>query len=111
MNDNDEGSRIIKESDEICFVSEFGGIGLKLDKTDNSSWGYGATPENEEAFIKRYKGCVDALLDNPRICAFCYTQLTDVEQEQNGLYTYDRNPKINPEIIKPITSRKAAVED
>lgn len=111
MSDNDEGSRIIKESDEICFVSEFGGIGLKLDKTDNSSWGYGATPENEEAFIKRYKGCVDALLDNPRICAFCYTQLTDVEQEQNGLYTYDRNPKINPEIIKQITSRKAAVED
>lgn len=38
-------------------------------------------------------------------------QLTDVEQEQNGLYTYDRQPKFDPEIIHAIFSRKAAIED
>ena len=51
------------------------------------------------------------LLDDPRIFGLCYTQLTDVEQEQNGLYTYDRRPKFPPEIIAPIFSRKAAIED
>ena len=44
------------------------------------------------------------------MCAFCYTQLTDVEQEVNGLYTYDRRPKFDPEVIKAITSMPAAIE-
>ncbi len=38
--------------------------------------------------------------------ALCYTQLTDVEQEQNGLYTYDRQPKFDPEIIHAIFQEK-----
>ena len=42
---------------------------------------------------------------------FCYTQLYDVEQEQNGLYTYDREPKFDMNIFKEINSRKAAFED
>ena len=92
---------------DICFVSEFGGIGMK----SSTGWGYGEGANDIQAFIDRYKANVDALLDNPKITAFCYTQLTDVEQEQNGLYTYDRVPKVNPEIIKVITSRKAAIED
>ena len=65
----------------------------------------------KEEFIARLKGLTDALLDNPKIFGFCYTQLTNVEQEQNGLYTYDRKPKFPPEVIRPIFSRKAAIED
>ena len=53
---------------------------------------------------------VTALLDNPAVCAFCYTQLTDVEQEQNGLYTYDRQPKFDPAAIAACTSKPAAIE-
>ncbi len=41
---------------------------------------------------------------------FCYTQLTDVEQERNGLYYYDRRPKFDPKIIHAITAREAAIE-
>jgi len=41
----------------------------------------------------------------------CYTQLTDVEQEQNGLYTYDRKAKFDPAIIRPFFQKKAAIED
>ena len=33
----------------------------------------------------------------------CYTQLTDVEQEQNGLLTADRKPKVDPSSLRPIT--------
>ena len=94
---------------DICFVSEFGGI--RIQTANGQGWGYGEASKNVQAFVDRYKMLVDALLDNPKITAFCYTQLTDVEQEQNGLYTYDRVPKIAPELLKPITSRKAAIEE
>ena len=53
---------------------------------------------------------MDALLDNPCMFGFCYTQLTDVEQEQNGLYTYDRKAKFEPAKIRKILSREAAIE-
>ncbi len=89
------------------FVSEYGGIGWN----DEGGWSYGNAPKSKEEFISRYKGLTDALLDNPNHIGFCYTQLTDVEQEKNGLYTYDRRPKFDPEIFRAINSRKAAIED
>ena len=53
----------------------------------------------------------EALLGNKLICGLCYTQLYDVEQEKNGLYTYDRVPKFDMEIFKAINTAKAAIED
>ncbi|MDD4744691.1 MAG: beta-galactosidase, partial [Eubacteriales bacterium] len=91
-------------------VSEFGGIWWNPRQKDGKAWGYGNRPESEAAFLRRFRGLVDALLDNPAICAFCYTQLTDVEQEVNGLYTYDRQVKFPPEQIRAIVSREAAIE-
>ena len=89
------------------FVSEYGGICRKV---DDSGWGYGDTPETEEDFLARFKGLTDVLLDNKKMFGFCYTQLTDVEQEQNGLYTYHRKPKFDPATIAAIIGRKAAIE-
>lgn len=90
------------------FMSEYGGIQWTEDK---SGWGYGNAPKTEEEFLARLKGLTDVLLDDPDVFAFCYTQLTDVEQEQNGLYTYDRKPNFDPAVIAPIFARKAAIED
>ena len=78
---------------------------------NKDSWGYGDGPRTEEEFLARYKGLTDVLLDNPKMFGFCYTQLYDVEQEMNGLYTYGRKPKFDMEIIRRINSRKAAVEE
>ena len=89
------------------FVSEYGGIGWSV----NEGWSYGNAPKSAEEFIERFKGLTDALIDNENMFGFCYTQLTDVEQEQNGLYTYDRKPKFDTEIFKAILSRKADIED
>ena len=89
------------------FVSEYGGIQW----SDQEGWGYGEAPKTREEFLSRLKGLTDALLDNERMFGLCYTQLTDVEQEQNGLYTYDRQAKFPPEEIYPIFARKAAIED
>ena len=95
------------------FISEYGGI--KWSATEGNSrhvsWGYGDAPKSEQEFMDRYKGLTDALLDNPCFFGFCYTQLTDVEQEQNGVYTYDRKEKFPCEFFYNVNSRKAAIED
>ncbi len=91
------------------FISEYGGIAWSLDRDD--AWGYGNAPKTEEEFLTRLRDLTDVLLDNPSMFGLCYTQLTDVEQEQNGLYTYDRKPKFPPEDIRKIFSRKAAIEE
>jgi beta-galactosidase/beta-glucuronidase len=92
------------------FISEYGGIWWNPDQKDEKAWGYGDRPKTEEEFIERFKGLTDALLSHPKMCGFCYTQLTDVEQEVNGLYTYDRRPKFDPKTIHAIVSEKAAIE-
>ncbi len=92
---------------EPCFVSEYGGIAWNA---DDSGWGYGNAPTDIEAFYERFDGLTKALLDNDRMFGFCYTQLTDVEQEQNGLYTYDRQPKFDTARLRDILTRPAAYE-
>jgi beta-galactosidase/beta-glucuronidase len=87
-------------------ISEIGGIGWGIE----GGWSYGKGPKNLDEFYARYQGTLDALLDNPNLFGFCYTQLTDVEQEHNGLYYYDRRPKFDVQRISAITSRKAAYE-
>jgi hypothetical protein len=95
------------------FLSEYGGIGFQL-ATDNAekAWSYGNATRSPEEFYERYQGLTHAILDNPRIMGFCYTQLTDIEQEQNGLFTYEsREPKFDTSVLKRINLHRAAVED
>jgi beta-galactosidase/beta-glucuronidase len=99
------------------FVSEFGGTwwheaeeGEHGDSERKQSWGYGKAPESIEEFYARFEGLVSALLDNPRIFAFCYTQLTDVEQEQNGIFYYDRRRKFDMARLHKIMTKVAAIE-
>ena len=101
-----------KYNGEPVFMSEYGGIKWESDK-QYKSWGYGNDVKTEEEWLERYQGLTDALLDNARMLGFCYTQLYDVEQEQNGLYTYDREKKFSEKIyeeIKKTNTRKAAIE-
>jgi hypothetical protein len=92
------------------FVSEYGGIWWNPGQIGEEGWGYGERPKSEAEFLDRYTRLTTTLLENPKICAFCYTQLYDVEQEVNGLYTYDRKPKFDPAIIRAVNSRPAAIE-
>lgn len=95
------------------FVSEYGGIWWNPGQRDDRSWGYGGEggrPKSEQEFLERYRGLTEVLLKHPRMCAFCYTQLYDVEQEVNGLYTYHRQAKFAPELIRAINSQTAAIE-
>jgi len=92
------------------FVSEYGGAYWTTKPDASGGWGYGENVRDAEEFLTRLRGLTDALLDNERMFAFCYTQLTDVEQEQNGLYTFGRQPKFDPRAIHAILSRPAAIE-
>lgn len=94
----------------IFFVSEYGGIHWSMNP-DDKAWGYGNSPKTQEEFFARFEGLTNTLLDNKKMFGFCYTQLTDVEQEQNGIYTYDRKVKFDIEKFHRINSRKAAIED
>ncbi|WP_321333740.1 sugar-binding domain-containing protein [uncultured Bacteroides sp.] len=87
-------------------VDEFGGIPWMEEKDRKNSWGYGGMPENEEAFYARLEAQIDGLLASKNVCGFCYTQLTDVEQEKNGIYYYDRKPKLDMKRIKAIFEKK-----
>ncbi len=94
------------------WVSEYGGAVWSADRPDG--WGYGNAPKTEEEFAERYAALTTVLLEHPKICGFCYTQLTDVEQEQNGLYKYDRSRKFSDktyEIIQKTNTQKAAIEE
>jgi beta-galactosidase/beta-glucuronidase len=92
-------------------VSEFGGIWWNPDvKAGDYSWGYGNRPESIDEFYNRFEGLCNVLLDNPRMFGYCYTQLTDVYQEQNGLFKFDRQPKFDLARLRRIQGRKAAIE-
>ena len=91
-------------------VSEYGGIWWNPGQQEDKAWGYGKRLAGADEFITRYRELTGILLRNPRICGFCYTQLYDVEQEVNGLYTYGREPKFDPAVIRTINSQKAAIE-
>ena len=79
-------------------ISEFGGIAF----TSEEGWGYGNQVDSEEAFLERFKSITQAIKDTDYICGYCYTQVSDVQQEVNGLLTEDRQPKVPLEKLKAI---------
>lgn len=83
-------------------VDEFGGIGWMSVEERKNSWGYGNLPQTAEEFYTRLEGQIKALKESKHVMGFCYTQLTDVEQEKNGIYYYNRTPKLDMKRIKAI---------
>ncbi len=88
--------------DVPIILSEFGGIGFEL--SGEGAWGY-TVAGNEEEFLDDYERVMDAVFASTGLCGYCYTQLTDVEQEMNGLLTYDRKPKCNLADIRAINKK------
>jgi beta-galactosidase/beta-glucuronidase len=89
--------------DEPIVVSEFGGLAFVPGASDD--WfGYGQFASAAE-LLARYEELVNALLESTALAGFCYTQLTDTEQETNGLLTAGRQPKLDPERVRAVNSR------
>lgn len=89
-------------------VDEYGGIKWipsPEKKYAEDSWGYGEDPKTLEEYYTRLEALTNVILGLEHICGFCYTQLTDIEQEQNGIYNYDRTEKFDMERIRRIFNR------
>jgi beta-galactosidase/beta-glucuronidase len=84
-------------------MSEFGGIAFS---NLSEGWGYGNKVASKEEFIQRFDAITTAIKELDVFCGFCYTQVTDVQQEINGIMDMDRNFKVEPEILKEINERK-----
>jgi beta-galactosidase/beta-glucuronidase len=88
-------------------LTEFGGIAYRVgERKAENEWGYSGIEPSKEAMLRRLDGLVKAIVANKAFAGFCYTQLTDVEQEINGLMTYDRKPKAAPEELKKIFEQR-----
>ncbi|WP_189937172.1 glycoside hydrolase family 2 protein [Streptomyces sulfonofaciens] len=99
------------------FCSEFGGIWWNPGDAEAAgrdrlvSWGYGRRPRDEEEFHRRFSGLTGVLLEDPGMFGYCYTQLTDVFQEQNGIYRFDRSAKLDVARVRAAQQRPAAFEE
>ena len=91
-------------------LSEFGGYSYAVPDHvySESSYGYGSCKDEEELcqrIVNRYEELVIPLIKSGA-CGCVYTQLSDVEDEVNGFYTYDRRVcKVNPEKIRSLTEK------
>ena len=83
---------------EPLLVTEFGGLQL----AGSGGWGYGQVAGGGQ-LLQAYRGLVEGLMGRGPVEGFCYTQLSDVEQERNGLLTFGRVPKVDPGLVRPIT--------
>ncbi|MBB5234034.1 glycoside hydrolase family 2 protein [Deinococcus budaensis] len=88
---------------EPVMLTEFGGLSHAPGESERW-WGYGTLPDTD-ALLSRYEELLSAVLDSPVIAGFCYTQLTDTEQETNGLLREDRTHKLDPGRVRAITTR------
>ena len=79
-------------------LTEYGGISYATD----GGWGYNEKVTTEEEFLNRFKSLTHAIRKVPYMTGFCFTQFTDVENEQNGLVTINREPKADIEKIRKI---------
>jgi hypothetical protein len=89
--------------DEPIVISEFGGLAF-VPHANEDWYGYGRFASADE-LLARYEELIDALLASTALAGFCYTQLTDTEQETNGLLTVARQPKLDLERLRAINSR------
>jgi len=86
-----------KDLGQPIVISEYGGIALEMDieqeTKEDGGWGYGRSARSPQELIARFEELTQTILRHPEIAGYTYTQLTDVEQEVNGLLTFDRQPK------------------
>ena len=110
---NDGTNWSIPYEGQPYFVSEFGGFKWVIESEEalaDTSWGYGGGPTTLDDFYRRFEDVCALLLDNPHMFGYCYTQLTDVHPELNGIYTFDRRLKFDAARLKAIQTRRAAIE-
>ena len=120
VNDLDGAQMSYPYTGQPYFVSEYGGIWWnpalvdtqpQSDPDRDESWGYGDRVRSVEEWYERFAGLTKVLLTNPDMFGYCYTQLTDTFQEENGIYDFERRPKFDIARIREVQTATAAYEE
>ncbi|MBT5205375.1 MAG: glycoside hydrolase family 2 [Gammaproteobacteria bacterium] len=83
-------------------LSECGGIGYVNVTTTDELFAYGDLPETPAALSEKIQELANALTQIDELQGFVWTQLTDIQQEINGLLYFDRTPKLPLDQIKAL---------
>ena len=106
----DPGSVHLLNAPILC--TEFGGVNITSDassqKEPDNAWGY-TTASNASDLLARFAALCHAVVHAGNICGFVYTQTSDIEQETNGLLTYDRKPKLPLEEVRKVVEKAAKI--
>ena len=106
---NNNNSKQAPYEGQPYFLDEYGGIKWVAGSAfADNTWGYGSGPKTLEEYYDRLEKLTDVILSIDYMSGYCYTQLTDVEQEQNGVYNYNRTKKFDMSRIKKIFSKQPA---
>src|SRR5690606_27985079 len=117
-----DGAFSLPYAGQPYFVSEYGGIwwnGAQAQAAADAeragtnaaeSWGYGQRIRSEEELYERFEGLTRVLLEDPLMFGYCYTQLTDVFQEKNGVVDFARGRKLDLARLRAIQEQQAAYE-
>lgn len=106
------GRRVVLDPDPAdprggrpVMLTEFGGLSFR---PQGEEWFGYSTVTSPAELLERLDELTRAIADSPVLAGFCYTQLTDTEQETNGLLTAERTPKLPPEQVHRLFSRPSA---
>ena len=124
VNDLEGATMSLPYAGQPYFVSEYGGIWWNAELAAiaaakhaeggeddrEGSWGYGVRVRTLEEWHARFAGLTRVLLENPDMFGYCYTQLTDTFQEENGIYDFNRRPKVDIDQVRAVQSAVAAYE-
>ena len=117
-----DGSFSLPFAGQPYFVSEYGGIwwnaqeareAAEAERAGNNaaaSWGYGERVRSEEELYERFEGLTRVLLEDPLMFGYCYTQMTDVFQEKNGVVDFARGRKLDLARLREVQQQEAAYE-
>ena len=86
--------------------TEFGGTAHAKRTEGTANWGYGVGVKDDDEYIARFRGLIQALNKLEYSCGYCYTQVSDVQQEINGVLFEDREFKVEPRIFKEIQDER-----
>ena len=109
----------VRHRGQPFWLSEIGGMrwtpemaeaARRLEDDPDAGWGYGRAPRSLDEFYERFEALCTALLGDSNMFGYCYTQITDVFQEQNGIYGFDRSHKFDTGRLAAIQQQPAAIE-
>lgn len=86
-------------------LTECGGVGYSPGQLEGGEFSYGTWPRDEIELLERIQAVAQALGNASSLAGFVWTQLTDVEQEINGLLYFDRQPKLPLDQIREIIQK------